>query len=267
MKKRLMLALTLLVCALLLCSCQEEQRFNVLTTQNGGTSQQSAQNPGADYDPLAEEDDYADDEAYWGGQIEIPVTSAPTNTPTPTMRGEYAGATPVVIDPIDKPTPTKVPELAVNYMDYDATSLGLAFQAPAGWYVSDETKGTYILQNPDGRIDYAATLTLRAEKVTADYSNSQLESQIKSMLEAIRNAGFEDYNPSRTDTRELLGKTGVYANYDGVLNDGRHIAGRVHAVCVDKVLYTIHLTAPYEQWSDYKEKVYDHLRKTLQINK
>lgn len=269
MKKRLMLALTLLLCALLLCACQEEKRYNVLTSQNGGNTQQSVQEPvpGKDYDPLAEEDDYTADEDYWGGAIEIPVTSAPTNTPVPTVRGEYAGATPVVVDPIDKPTPTKVPALVVNYTAYDATTLGLSFEAPAGWVPNEATKGTFILQNPDGKMDYAATLTLRAEKVSADYSTSQLESTVKGMLDAIKSVGFDDYNTSRTDKRELLGKTGVYANYDGVLADGRRIAGRVHAVCVDKVIYTIHLTAPYEQWSDYKDKVYDHLRKTLSINK
>ena len=44
-------------------------------------------------------------------------------------------------------------------------------------------------------------------------------------------------------------------------------AGRVHAVCVDRVLYTIHITAPRAQWNDYKEKVYDHLKDTLTITK
>lgn len=269
MKKRLMLAVTLLLCAVLLCACQQEKRYNVLTNQNSGASQQNSQNlvPGEDYDPLAEEDDYTEDESYWGGEIEIPVTSAPTNTPVPTVRGEYAGATPVVVDPIDKPTPTKVPELIVNYTAYDATGLGLSFEAPAGWVPNEATKGTFILQNPDGRMDYAATLTLRAEKVSADYSTAQLESQVKAMLDAIKSVGFKSYNTSRVDPRDLLGKSGRYANYDGVLADGRHIAGRVHAVCVDKVLYTIHLTAPYEQWDGYKDKVFDHLRKTLQINK
>ena len=59
----------------------------------------------------------------------------------------------------------------------------------------------------------------------------------------------------------------MYANYTGTLNDGRQVAGRVHAVCVDKVLYTIHITAPKAQWNDYKEKVYDHLKDTLTITK
>ena len=41
------------------------------------------------------------------------------------------------------------------------------------------------------------------------------------------------------------------------------MAGRVHAVCVDRVLYTIHISAPKAQWNEYKELVYDHMRDTL----
>ena len=66
---------------------------------------------------------------------------------------------------------------------------------------------------------------------------------------------------------ELLGKDGIYANYTGTLATGEKVAGRVHAVCVGKKLYTIHLTAPQAQWNDYKEMVYDKVRDTLTIVK
>jgi hypothetical protein len=191
-------------------------------------------------------------------------------TPAPTVRGEYAGATPVVIDPIDKPTPTAVPKLQVAHAAYDAKKLGLSFEGPAGWLQDDSAEDTFILQNPNARMDYAATLTLTAKKVSADYSTSDLKSVVKGMLDSIGVAGFEEYDPSQTDDRTLLGKTGIYANYTGTLivNDKSvQVAGRVHAVCVDKVLYTIHLTAPRAQWNDYKDMVYDKLRDTLTITK
>ena len=276
MKKRLMLALTMLLCVLLLCSCGEQKKYDVKTSETQGTTQQ---NPGAtqsgaanttaddeNYDPLAEEDDYTDD-AYWG-EIEISTPEAATATPAPTMRSEYAGATPVVIDPIDKPTPEPAPKVQVSYTDYDATKLGLSFQGPAGWTVNDEASDTFVIQNPQGYMNYYATLTLRAEKVSKDYTMSELKAVVKSMLSAIESFGFETYSPSNTDTRMLLGKTGVYANYSGTLSDGKiSIAGRVHAVCVDGVLYTLHLTTPKDQWSDYKEQVYDKLRDTITITK
>ncbi len=272
MKKRLTLALMLLLCALLLCSCAEKKKYDVGTMQNQG-NQQTQQNLGAqnkpasdEVDPLAEEDDYTDDSEYWG--VDLPTPTPVVHTPVPTVRSEYAGATPVVIDPIDKPTPTAVPALTVNaYATYDATQLGLAFEAPVGWTQVEAAADTFIIQNPNARIDYPAALTLQAQKVSSDYTTAELKTVVKGMLDAIEDAGFEEYNPSQTANRDLLGKSGVYANYTGTLLDGVKIAGRVHAVCVDKKLYTIHISAPQAQWNDYKEKVYDHLRDTLTIVK
>ena len=266
MKKRLMLALMLILCAALLASCSgDEQKYPVGSAQNGGSQQNVNQQQSVipqEEDPLAEEDGYGDN---WAPAL--PTQAVPTATPAPTVRSQYAGATPVVIDPIDKPTPTAVPKLEVTYIPYDAIKLGLSFEGPAGWLKDDSAVDTYIIQNPNARIDYPATLTLRAQQVSSDYSTSDLKTVVNSMLDSIASAGFDVYNPSQTDTRSLLGKTGVYANYSGTLEDGRQIAGRVHAVCVDRVLYTIHLTAPQAQWNEYKELVYDHLRDSLTIIK
>ena len=268
MKKRLMLALMLLLCVVLLASCGEKQKFDVLTAPNGGTQQtqqnlgaQTAQQNQADsFDPLAEEDTWE--------PADLPDQPVVTATPAPTVRSEYAGATPVVIDPIDKPTPTAVPKLAVSYVGYDAKTLGVSFEGPAGWTKVDDTAGTFILQNPNARMDYAATLTLRAEKVASDYDTNGLKSVVNSMLDAIgASVEWDDYNPSQTAGRTLLGKDGIYANYSGTLATGEKVAGRVHAVCVSKTLYTIHLTAPQAQWNDYKDMVYDKIRDTLTIVK
>lgn len=268
MKKRLTLALMLLLCAALMCGCSEKKKYDVGTSQNSG-NQQTQQNLGEQsgdaYNPLDEEDDYLDNSEYW--DAELPTEATVTPTTAPTVRSEYAGATPVVIDPIDKPTPTPVPALTVTYATYDATKLGLSFEGPAGWTQVQSDESAFILQNPNTRIDYPATLTLQAQKVTADYSASELKSIVNGMLDSIETAGFETYSPSKTASRDLLGKSGIYANYTGTLTDGTKIAGRVHAVCVDKKLYTIHLSAPQAQWNDYKEMVYDHLRDTLAIVK
>ena len=266
MKKRLMLALMLMLCAALLAGCSDEgKRYDVLTTNNGGNVQQNTQANLQEENPLAEEDEYVEN---WAAPL--PTQVVPTATPAPTVRSQYAGATPVVIDPIDKPTPTAVPKLQVSYAAYDAKKLGLSFEGPAGWLMDDKAADTFIIQNPNARMDYAATLTLTSKKVSGDYSTSDLKSVVNGMLDSIGSSGFETYDPSQTDSRSLLGKNGVYANYTGMLLlDGEQVqvAGRVHAVCVDKVLYTIHLTAPRAQWNDYKDMVYDKLRDTLTIVK
>lgn len=266
MKKRLMLALMLILCAALLASCSGDgKKYDVLSSNSGGTTQQNMnqqQSATQEENPLAEEDDYEED---WA--VELPTQAVPTATPAPTVRSQYAGATPVVIDPIDKPTPTAVPKLSVTYTTYDAVKLGLSFEGPAGWQKDDTAADTYVIWNPNARVDYLANLTLTAQKVTGDYSTADLKTVVNSMLSTIGNSGYEDFNPSQTDSRTLLGKTGVYANYTGTMEDGTQVAGRVHAVCVDKKLYTIHLAAPKAQWNDYKEMVYDKLRDTLTITK
>ena len=261
MKKRLMLALMLLLCAALLAGCSSDnKKYDVISSNNGSQTAQRPSTTGED--PLAEEDDYGD-----GWAEALPTQVVPTATPAPTVRSQYAGATPVVVDPIDKPTPTAVPKLSVTYTTYDAVKLGLSFEGPAGWLKDDTASDTFIIQNPDARIDYPATLILRADKVTGDYSIDNLKTVVRGMLDSIGNVGFEVYNPSQTDTRTLLGKNGVYANYTGTLEDDTKVAGRIHAVCVDRVLYTIHLKAPQAQWTDYKNMVYDKLRDTLVITK
>lgn len=267
MKKRLMLALMLFLCAALLCGCSEKKKYDVGTTQN----QQNQQNLGSlttqddEYDPLAEEDEYLDNAMYW--DAELPTQVPVTPTPAPTVRSEYAGATPVVVDPIDKPTPTAVPALSVTYSTYDATKLGISFEGPAGWTVLQSDAQAFVLQNPNTRVDYLATLTLQAEKVASDYSESELKSYVNAVMDTIEQAGFDTFSPSKTANRDLLGKSGVYINYTGTLSDGKQVAGRVHAVCVDKKLYTIHLVAPQSQWNDYKNKVYNHLRDTMTLVK
>lgn len=274
MKKRLFLALAMLLCLCLLSACQtsEPEKFTVKTAGNtGNQTQQTAQSQPTvededNYDPLAEEDDYTGDLDYWAGEIATPAPV--TATPAPTVRSEYAGATPVPLDPIDLPTPTAAPPLAqFSYKTYDATKLGLSFDGPTGWMVDDTSADSYIIQNPAAGI-YPATLTIHAEKVSSQYSESDLKTVIKNMLNAIgQSEDLVEYSPSNTANRSLLGATGVYANYTGVMSDGSQIAGRVHATCVEKVLYTVHITYPKEYTEGYKEQVYDKLRDTIQITK
>ena len=263
---------------MLLTACQsnEPQRFQVVTQTRASQNlfgsvatptvepQDEYDFDDGSYDPALEE---GNGDEFLFIPEEEPVVEV---TPAPTVRSDYAGATPVVIDPIDKPTPTAVPKLQVAHAAYDAKKLGLSFEGPAGWLQDDSAEDTFILQNPNARMDYAATLTLTAKKVSADYSTSDLKSVVNGMLDSIGSANFQEYDPSQTDSRSLLGKNGVYANYTGtLLANGAEVqvAGRVHAVCVDKVLYTIHLTAPRAQWNDYKDMVYDKIRDTLTIVK
>lgn len=274
MMKRWMMALALLVCLCLLAACQngETTKFQVNTpssgTQNSGSNGNSGNVlVGDEYmNPLAEEDGGYDDTSWLE---ELPTPEAPTPTPALVFRGEYAGATPVPIDPIDKPTPTKVPALpAFNYKTYEATKLGLSFDAPVGWTPTTPETGYYVLTNPSKAVNYQAQIVVHAEKVSSKYNENDLKSVVKGMLDDIDADGaVVEFSPTNTASRTLLEATGVYADYTATLSNGAEIRGRVQATCVEKVLYTVHVSAPKAYWSEYKDGVYDKLRETIRITK
>jgi len=266
--RKLYLVLLLVLCVVLMAGCQKD---NGRYSDNSHTLDQPTQNtnpletPEAPaqpeinidfdsglYDPASEE----------GLGVEDPELSLTYVTPALTVRSEYAGATPVPIDPIDKPTPTMVPPLSFAYQTYTASNLGLTFDAPMGWVAGQNGANSYVLYNPDPTMDYAATLTLTVTSVSANYNESQLKSEIQSMLNNI-GASLSPYSPSNTATRTLIGYNGVYANYTGTLEGGTKVAGRVHATSFNNKLYTLHITYPQAYTETYKEGVYDKVRDTI----
>lgn len=269
MKKRLMLALTLILCLAVLCSCgaKEQTRYQVIgtnvpqATQNlnmGGAAQPQLDINFDDgsYDPTQEK---GEDEPF------VPEQQVAMVTVAPTMTSEYAGATPVIIDPIDKPTPSPVPPLSFSYQVYDATNIHLSFEAPVGWMVESPSSDTFVITNPSRGVDYAASVSISAQSVSSNYSTSDMKKTVENLLDTIGESGFDSYSPSRTAERPLLDSKGVYANYSGKMAGGIEVAGRVHVTCVNKVLYTVHVTYPKAYTETYKEQVYDKLRDTIMI--
>ena len=279
--KKTLLVLLLCLCVALLTACQgtEPQHFDYYDNnqnpqgawpqgnQNNTSDNQSQGGSidfdSGDYDPASEEG--LGDDLFFNDVP--PSVPDPVPTQAPVFRSQFAGATPVPIDPIDKPTPTPVPPLTFTYQVYDATNLGLSFEGPVGWVADASASDAYVIYNPDPSMDYMATLTLRAVPVNVDYSESNLRSEVLSMLDSIGGSGFSEYNRSNTATRTLLGANGVYANYTGTLTGGTQVAGRVQAAYKDRVLYTVHITYPAAYTDTYKDGVYKKLRDTIKITK
>ena len=178
MKKGFRTVLLLSACLVLLAGCASEPKTqynvntqgaaNTQTSANTSTNTAAGSSLPADYDPASEEDDYTGDDASAPEEIQLPtlVTPAPTNTPIPVISGQYSGATPVVIDPIDKPTPTPLPALSFTYQTYTASNLNLTFEGPAGWVVDTSEANSYKLQSPAWATGYAATLVIRASSTS-----------------------------------------------------------------------------------------------------
>lgn len=272
MKKRMFFLVMALCGALLLTSCAGQNQPPYEEIKNPPTQavnlgqpvSQPTDAPDYDfddgsYDPSAEEE-----QDILGGFIDVPLQQEPEVTSAPTVKGQYAGATPVVIDPIDRPTATPVPPLVFTYQTYDATKLHLSFDGPVGWQADDSASDTYVLTNPATDVDYAATMIVRATGVSGDYSLTDLRREAKQMLDTIKGS-YSSFSPSNTADRALMDAKGVYANYKAKLADGTEVAGRIHVTCINKTLYSVHLSYPRAYTDTYVSTVYDTFRHTVKI--
>ncbi len=279
MWKKRILCLALAICALLMTGCQQKEVFDTTlppaasqaNTANSQTESQEIFTQTEDteidfdngsYDPASE--DHQDD---WEAVEEtaVPIQAA-QETAAPIMQSEYAGATPLLIDPIDKPTPTPLPTLSFTYETYTASALHMTFDAPSGWTVDESQSDTYKLTYPNPAMDYAASLTVRAIPVNKAYSKNELAKEVKGMLDTLSASGdYSKFEPSNTAERTFLNNTGVYANYKAVLKDGTLIAGRMIVTCVNKTLYTLHVTYPRGYTEFYVENVYDKFRHSVKL--
>ncbi|MBQ9308232.1 MAG: hypothetical protein IJ229_09925 [Clostridia bacterium] len=284
LSRRVALALMLACALVLFTACQDQTQYQMASAPTQNVNQVTAVPVTVEeeepfdydsYDPASEEG--IGDDLDASGQVvtdlsallDMDRNATVYNDPTgaPTMNSVYAGATPVIIDPIDKPTPTPVPPLTFSeYIVYDATKLGISFEAPTGWIVDDVEQSVYLLTNPDPSVDYQATERVSAYTVNTEYSQSDLAKEVRNVLSTLR-ADFSSFSPTNTATRSLLDKTGVYADFSGVTKAGQSVAGRVHAVCVNKKLYILEMTYPKAYTETYKDTVYKRFRHSVKITK
>lgn len=269
MWKKRMLCLVLILCAIMLASCQKKEVFSTTVPNQPQENQPEEAVSDIGQNIYAEPVQDFDDGSYnpaseEGGEWEDVFDTDASATQTPVIQSEYAGATPVLIDPVDKPTPTPLPPLSFSYETYTATTLKMTFEAPSGWIVDESASDTYILINPMP-MDYAATMTVRCVPVNKQYTKSELTKEIKGMLETIGSEGFKNYDPSQTAERSFLGNSGIYANYKGTLHDGTKVAGRIIATCVNKNLYMLHVSYPQGYTETYVSKVFDKFRHTVKL--
>ncbi len=273
-KKRILCLALVLCAALVMTACQQKETFPTTVQQpTAAPATEVPQDPqnifgdtpipqqidfdDGNYDPTQEE----------GGNEElIPMAGAPEAlTPAPTVKGEYAGATPVLIDPIDKPTATPLPPLTFVYDKYESAALHLSFEAPAGWLTDDSAPDTLTLTNPDPSMDYAANLSIRLAPVSKNYNKNELIKEVKNTLDTLGSDGFEKFERSNTAGRKFMNSDAIYANYTGTTLDGVKIAGRLIIACVNKTLYILNVSYPQGYTKTYVDGVYDKFRHTVKV--
>ena len=208
------------------------------------------------------------------------VTAEPTATPAPAapvadasgLTLDDPSATPIPVDPIDKPTPTPMPTLNFAYKSYTSDSLNISFSIPFTWLLNPNTNQTTTLQfvepksemmEPDG---YQTRLTI--EKVntgltqTADDARERLETTLTQM-----EGTFTSFTPYTIASRSIGDAKGSYCYYKAEYNDGTktyHMRGRIIVVAHDKALYQVRITAP-QNWYSYYEHVFRNVCNTLKF--
>ena len=275
LKKKILCLILVLCAALVLTACGQQQAAypNQPRQDTGAAVQQQAPiqeqvvaeapaqqinfNDGS-YDPASEE----------GGQSEQVVAQSSAPTAAPVMQSEYAGATPVKIDPVDKPTPTPLPKLTFSYTTYNAANLHLTFEGPAGWMANDLAVDSYMLTNPDPSMDYEAKIEIRTIAAGKDYTQKELIKEVKAQADTLRSTGnFQSFDASDTAARFFIDGNGVYLAYKGVLNDGQEtgVAGRIIVNTVNKTLYVLHVSYPRGLADTFADGVYNKVRHSMKL--
>ncbi|MBQ8537428.1 MAG: hypothetical protein IJ461_08530 [Clostridia bacterium] len=264
MAKKWMLAALVAVVALGLTACatrSPEGDFQVATQKPVGMPvvQETPVPTVENYDPGVEDWDNVDYDPAAEDEAVIEEFDVVEATVYP-----YAGATPMPLDPIDKPTATpRVPLTFANYQVYNASKLGLSFEGPVGWLVDDAVSDTFTITDPEIRDDYQAYMTVSARNVGGTYSATDLRDEVRAMLSSIGSKNYTSWKPSTVDDRRLMGLDGKYANYRGTLVDGTNVRGRIAAICSGNTLITVHMSVPANFNSDYLDGVYKKLETTL----
>lgn len=281
-KKTICLALVL-CCALVLTACAQQATYPNQPKQDSASQSSTEQQPvtgqadmsaaseaapaqqinfnNGSYDPASEEGGQSE-------QIGDTAQNAPAVTNAPMMQSEFAGATPVKIDPVDKPTPTPLPKITFSYTTYNAPNLHLTFEGPAGWIADDLAADTYILTNPDPSMDYEAKAEIRTIAAGKDYTQKELVKEVKAQAEALQGTGsFQSFSTSDTATRTFINGNGVYIAYKGTLNDGQEtgVAGRIIVNTVNKVLYVLHVSYPRGLADTFADGVYNKIRHSMKL--
>ena len=224
------------------------------------------------------------------------LTGTPGTTPAPTVNSRFPGATPMVIDPIDKPTATPVPSIEFkdsDYTDYACPELHLSFQGPAGWIAEGPTsweaggdlQDTYILPNPNLSLDYAGQIRIRVVPVNGQYSRSDLDKEVKGTRDALRSelgfSKFSNYDmagynfikvkdpasPEDAPKYRFIENRGRYTRFKGTLaENGAKVGGRVIANTHSNKLYILAAIYPGGDLQEAFENVYRKVRDTLVVD-
>lgn len=212
-------------------------------------------------------------------------TPAPTAAPTaaPAADGELIidfdlltpdnpAATPIAVDPIDKPTPTPTP--APNFIPekYTNEQMGVSFSIPYTWLLNPNTNQDTTIQfvepksemmEPDG---YQTRITIEKVNMGLDQTAADARTELESTLEELGST-FTSFKSGSIDNAKMSDANGYYCYYRAEYNDGTktyEMNGRIMIVAKGKALYQVRITTP-RSWYSYYESVFRTVRSTFKF--
>lgn len=181
-------------------------------------------------------------------------------------------ATPVAVDPIDKPTPTPAPTPNFVYEVYENANMGVSFSIPYTWLLNPNTNQDTTVQfvepksemmEPDG---YQTRITIEKYSMGLDQTASDARTRLESTLEEL-GASFTSFTPGSIASGDFGEGRGYYCYYKADYNDGTknyEMNGRIIVVAHEKALYQIRLTTP-RNWYSYYNYLWRKVRSTIKF--
>lgn len=202
----------------------------------------------------------------------VAVAQAESTLDFSTLQLDNPLATPIAVDPIDKPTPTPAPTPDYMYDTYTSSSMGISFSIPYSWLLNPSTNQDTTLQfvepksemmEPDG---YQTRLTIERFSAGLNQTAADARTRLESVLTELEGM-FTTFKANDIATASIGGASGYYCYYRATYNDGTKeysMRGRVAVVAHDKELIQIRLTTP-SNWFSYYNHVYRQLRATFKF--
>ena len=203
----------------------------------------------------------------------VAVAQAESTLDFSTLELDNPLATPVAVDPIDKPTPTPSPTPNYMYETYTSDSMGISFAIPYSWLLNPSTNQETTLQfvepksemmEPDG---YQTRLTIERFSAGLNQTAADARTRLESVLTELEGM-FTTFKANDIATASISGANGYYCYYRATYNDGTKeysMRGRIVIVAHEKDLFQIRLTAP-SNWYSYYNFVYRQIRQTFKFN-
>ena len=182
-------------------------------------------------------------------------------------------ATPIPIDPIDKPTPTPMPKPTYWYETFTSDSMGISFSIPGTWLLNPNTNQDTTIQFVEPKSEmmekdgYQTRLTVEKVNTGLSQTAADAKERLETTLTQLEST-FTTFTPGEPASTTIGSAKGYYCYYKAEYNDGAktyRMRGRIAIVAHEKALYQVRITTP-QTWYSYYENVFRKVRSSFEFN-